>query len=99
VVSALLCLGLASCHKPQPHTVTLTWQAPPSVSGVTIVGYNVYRKTSYAGAFVRIASGVSAPPYEDRLILNDRTYIYAVTAVDQAGHESRLSGEAQARIP
>lgn len=99
VVSALLCLGVASCRKPQPHTVTLTWHAPPSVSGVTIVGYNVYRKTSYAGEFVRIASRVQTPLYEDRLILNDRTYIYAVTAVDQAGRESRFSGEVQAVIP
>jgi fibronectin type 3 domain-containing protein len=99
-VSALLCLGLASCHNiHQAHTVTLTWKAPASIPGATIVGYNVYRRPSYAGTFVKIASGVPAPPYEDRLILNDRTYIYAVSAVDQAGRESRLSGEVQATIP
>jgi hypothetical protein len=48
---------------------------------------------------VRIASRVSGPPYEDRLVMNDRIYIYGVTALDQAGRESRFSVEARATIP
>ena len=96
---ALLCLGLANCHKAQPHWVTLTWQAPPSVPGVSIVGYNVYRSTTSAGPFVKLASLVSAPPYEDHLVNHGRTYFYVVTAVDQTGRESRFSTAVQATIP
>jgi hypothetical protein len=96
---ALLCLGLVSCHKTQPHWVTLTWQATPNVPGVSVVGYNVYRSTTSAGPFVKLASRVPAPPYEDRLVNHGRTYFYVVTAVDQTGRESRFSTAVQATIP
>jgi fibronectin type 3 domain-containing protein len=94
----LLSLGLASCHK-APHWVTLTWQPPPAVPGVTIKSYNIYRSTTSGGPFVKLASGVTGPPYDDRLVMNDRIYFYVVTAVDQTGRESRFSGEVRARIP
>lgn len=96
---ALLCLGLAGCHKAPPHGVTLTWQAPPAGPGVAVVGYNVYRSTTSGGQFVRIASQVPGPPYEDRLVVSGRTYFYVVTALDQAGRESRFSSEVRATIP
>lgn len=48
---------------------------------------------------MKLASGVSEPRYEDRLINNGRTYYYVVTAVDQAGRESRFSNETRAVIP
>lgn len=98
-VGALLCLGFACCHKAQPHSVTLTWQAPPAVVGVSVVGYNVYRSTTSGAQFVKIASRVAGPPYEDRLVNSGRTYFYVVTALDQAGRESRFSGEIRAVIP
>jgi fibronectin type 3 domain-containing protein len=96
---ALLCLGLACCHKAPPHSVTLRWEAPPAAPGVSVVAYNVYRSTTSGGQFVRIASRVQGPPYEDRLVLSGRTYFYVVTALDQAGHESRFSGEVRVTIP
>ena len=98
-LSLLFCLGIACCHRAQPHWVTLTWKAPPTAAGVSVVGYNVYRSTTPGGPFVKLAERVPAPPYEDRLVNGGRTYIYVVTAVDQTGHESRFSGEAQAKIP
>jgi fibronectin type 3 domain-containing protein len=94
---ALLCLGLASCHK-GPHSVTLSWHAPPATPGISVVGYNVYRSTS-GGPFVKLASKVPEPHYEDHLVVSGRTYFYVVTALDQAGHESRFSAEAKAIIP
>jgi fibronectin type 3 domain-containing protein len=97
-VCALLCIGLACCHK-APHSVTLNWQAPPATPGVSVVGYNVYRSTTSGNQFVKIASRVPNPPYEDRLVGSGRTYFYVVTSLDQAGHESRFSGEARATIP
>ena len=98
-VCSLLCVGLACCHKVPPHSVTLMWEAPPAAPPVSVVGYNVYRSTTSGKEFVKIASRVPGPPYEDRLVVSGQTYFYVVTALDQAGHESRFSGEIQATIP
>lgn len=98
-VCALFCLGLAGCYKAAPHWVTLTWEAPPAAPGVSVVGYNVYRSTTSGMQFVRLASHVPRPPYEDRLVVSGRTYFYVVTALDQVGRESRFSGEVRATIP
>ena len=97
---ALLILATAWLHRRiEPHSVTLSWQAPPPKTGVNVAGYNVYRRTADGGQFVRIAERVSSPPYEDRLISSGRTYFYVVTTVDQEGRESRFSSEAKAEIP
>ena len=92
-------IGFLRHSGPAPHGVTLTWNAPMPRRGVTIVGYNVYRRTSEGGSFVKIAENVSGPPYEDHLITTRRKYVYVVTAVDQAGRESRFSAEITAEIP
>jgi fibronectin type 3 domain-containing protein len=99
VLCALLCVGLACCHKAPPHSVTLRWEAPPAVPGVSVVGYNVYRSTTSGRQFVKIATRVPGPPYEDGLVVSGRTYVYVVTALDQAGRESRFSTEVRATIP
>jgi fibronectin type 3 domain-containing protein len=98
-VCALLCTGLACCRKAPPHSVTLTWDPPRAVAGGTVVGYNVYRSTTSGGGFVKLASRVPGPPYEDRLVGSGRTYYYVVTALDQTGGESGFSGEVRAVIP
>jgi fibronectin type 3 domain-containing protein len=94
----LLCVGFASCHR-GPHSVTLSWHEPPVTPGISVVAYNVYRSTTSGGPFVKLASRVPEPHYEDYLVVNGRTYFYVVTALDQAGHESRFSAEAKAIIP
>ena len=96
-VCALLCLSLACSNK--THRVTLTWQAPPPGTGVAIVGYNLYRSTTSGGPFIKLASNLTVPRYEDGLVASGRTYFYVVTAIDQAGRESRYSNEARAVIP
>ena len=99
-LGALLYLGLAGCHKAQqPHWVTLTWEAPRAAPGVSVVGYKVYRSTTSGGPYVKLATRVPGPPYDDHLVNSDRTYFYVVTALDQSGRESRFSGEVQAKIP
>ena len=98
-VCALLCIGLECSHKAGPHSVTLGWEAPPAVPGVSVVGYNVYRSTTSGRQFVKIATRVPGPPYEDRLVVSGRTYFYVVTALDQSGRESRFSGETRATLP
>lgn len=96
-MSALLCL--TCCHKVLPHGVTLTWEAPPAVPGASIKGYNVYRSTTSGKQFVKIASRVPGPPYEDGELISGRTYFYVVTAIDQVSRESRFSAEVRATIP
>src|SRR5208337_5694182 len=95
---ALLCVGLTCCHK-GPHSVTLSWHEPPPTPGISVIGYNVYRSTTSGGPFVKLASRVPEPHYEDHLVVDGRTYFYVVTALDQDGHESRFSAEAKAIIP
>jgi fibronectin type 3 domain-containing protein len=92
----LLCFGLAGCHK--ARNVTLTWDAAPVTSGPPVTGYNVYRSGISGRQFVKIASRVPEPVYEDRQVPGGRTYFYVVTAVDQAGHESRFSAEVRVEI-
>lgn len=83
----------------QPHSVTLTWNPPRPVTGIRIVNYNVYRRSSEGTEFIKIAIGVAGSPYEDRMVSSGRTYSYVVTSVDQMGRESRFSEPAQAKIP
>jgi fibronectin type 3 domain-containing protein len=96
----VLCfVGFVCCRKAPPHSVTLTWKAPVAAPGVSIVGYNLYRNTLGGEQFVKIASRISGPPYEDRMVINGRTYVYVVTALDESGRESRFSTEVRATIP
>ncbi|MFY9645187.1 MAG: fibronectin type III domain-containing protein [Terriglobales bacterium] len=99
VACALLVLALTSCHKAQPHSVTLTWDAPHVASGTSVVAYNIYRRDTPNGRFVRIASRVSGPPYQDHLVEGGHSYSYVVTALDQASHESKFSPEIHATVP
>ena len=101
MLSAIIvfCVSLFCCHKDGPHSVTLRWNAPPANPGTSVSGYNIYRSTAPGGPFVKIASRVPGPPYEDRLTNSGRTYFYVVTSIDQGGRESRFSAEARAVIP
>jgi fibronectin type 3 domain-containing protein len=83
----------------KPHSVTLTWAPPSSLPSETIIGYNVYRRSLSQSEFVKLASNVSGPPYEDRMVAGGQTYFYVVTALDKKGRESRFSDEVQAIIP
>ncbi|HEV2732571.1 MAG TPA: hypothetical protein VGV15_21275 [Terriglobales bacterium] len=97
---AFACLGLVCCHRSnQPHRVTLNWNEPASVATGQVAGYNIYRSTTTGGPYAKIASGVSKPPYEDRIVNGETTYFYVVTAVDKSGHESRFSEETKATVP
>jgi len=101
VVVALIALSaLFFFHgNAKPHSVTLSWHSPQPVSGVTVVSYNVYRSTTPGGPYVRLASGITALRYDDRIVNPGRTYFYVVTSVDQRGRESRYSNESQAVVP
>ena len=81
------------------HSITLTWNSPAPVEGVTLTGYNVYRSTAAGGPYVPIAFNVSERAYKDTLVSGARTYYYVVTSVDSRGHESAYSEEIKTVIP
>jgi fibronectin type 3 domain-containing protein len=100
IPTLVLSIQLLGCFKPEPpHIVTLTWQAPAPQSGITVVGYNVYRRVLETTAFVKIADRVTSSPYDDRFVTTGTTYIYVVTSVDATGRESRYSLETKAQVP
>jgi len=83
----------------KPHSVTLTWQESLSTPASRVVAYNVYRSRTSGGNYARLATRVPGPPYEDRLVSSGETYFYVVTAVDEAGRESRYSKKIELKIP
>jgi hypothetical protein len=66
-----------------------------------LVGYIVYRRESADAAWQRIspAQPVVGPGYHDSNVQPAHTYSYAVTAIDQHGHESARSAEASDTVP
>jgi hypothetical protein len=80
----------------QQPFVDLTW-APNTDSD--LAGYNVYRR-EHNGPWTRINSApLPTPAYRDGNVAADRTYFYAVTAVDVHGNESARSPEAEEAVP
>jgi hypothetical protein len=77
--------------------IDLSW-APDSEADVA--GYVVYRREGDA-AWERISSAepVVGPAFHDAHVQVGRAYIYAVSALDQGGHESARSAEARETVP
>jgi autotransporter-associated beta strand protein len=65
---------------PLESKVLLRWDP---VSGAS--SYNILRKINGDSAFRRVASGLTAPSYEDAGLASSTTYVYLVTAVNQSG--------------
>ncbi len=62
-------------------------------------GYVVYRKEG-DGSFQRISTQViPGPGFRDANVQPGQTYVYAVSAIGQNGHESARSAEAQETVP
>ena len=84
----------------QPGTETaidLSWQP---VADADLAGYTVYRREDN-GSWQRISSAQpwSGPAFHDTQVQPGHTYRYAVTAIDQLGHESARSTEAEETVP
>jgi fibronectin type 3 domain-containing protein len=99
LIAALVIALALTCAAKSRHSVTLTWQAPQLEKGVSVASYNVYRRTPKDHIYKKIATHVPGPPYEDDNVKGGQTYIYAVSGIDQSGHEGRLSEVAQVTIP
>jgi hypothetical protein len=68
-------------------TIELTWTRN---SEADLAGYRVYRSFEN-NSFERVADTQESTSYSDRNIEPGRHYRYAVTAVDRAGNESKMS--------
>jgi hypothetical protein len=86
------------------HVIDLNWQPDTEPD---LAGYAIYRRdngseTDAAGSsWQRIspAEPVTAPGFRDANVQPGHTYRYAVSAVDQQGHESARSAEAEETVP
>ncbi len=73
------------------NSVELAWERNTEDD---FVGYHIYRSTD-GRAFERIAGPIEAPTYSDHAVEAGKKYSYAVTAIDNAGNESRRSEPAE----
>ncbi len=93
--------GLAAVATPAENgvgpSIDLSWQPDTEAD---LAGYIVYRREGNAG-WQRIspAQPVVGPGYHDANVRPGHTYEYAVSAVDQAGHESARSVGAEETVP
>ncbi len=78
-------------------SIDLSWQPDTEAD---LAGYIVYRR-EHGEEWQRIspAAPVVAPAFHDAQVESGHTYIYAVSAVDQKGHESAKSAEARETVP
>lgn len=84
--------------EPSPQiSIDLSWKANTDAD---LAGYAVYRREG-DGPWQRIspAEPVVGPGFHDAHVRPGQTYRYAVTALDQAGHESARSAEAEETAP
>src|SRR3954469_9443453 len=78
------------------HSVNLFWN--PSTSQVN--GYNVYRRTTSGGPYVKLNSAPDpSTSYTDSAVASAHTYYYVTTAVSSSGMESSYSNQVQVSVP
>lgn len=93
--------GLAAVANPpvngEPASIDLSWQ-PNTEPG--LAGYYIYRREAET-PWQRISGSqpAPAPAFHDASVQPGHSYIYGVSAVDQKGHESERSAEAQETVP
>ncbi|MGD0860276.1 MAG: fibronectin type III domain-containing protein [Terracidiphilus sp.] len=77
--------------------IDLSWQPNTEAD---LAGYAVYRREgSESWQRISPAQPLVGPAFHDARIQPGRTYGYAVTAIDQGGHESARSAEAEETAP
>ncbi|MGB6691590.1 MAG: fibronectin type III domain-containing protein, partial [Terracidiphilus sp.] len=77
-------------------SVDLSWQPDTEAD---LAGYFVYRREEgLPWQRISPAQPVAAPAFHDAHVAPGNTYIYAVSAIDQKGHESARSAEAQETV-
>jgi hypothetical protein len=90
--------AVATLAQPGIETaIDLSWQP---VTDADLAGYAVYRREG-EGSWQRISPAQPAVPpgFHDNHVQPGHTYRYAVTAIDQGGHESPRSAETEETVP
>jgi hypothetical protein len=90
--------AVATLAQPGVETaIDLSWQP---VTDADLAGYAVYRREGDS-PWQRItpAQPLVPPGFHDTHVLPGYTYRYAVTAIDQGGHESPRSAETEETVP
>jgi hypothetical protein len=90
--------GLAAVANAGPEpSIDLSWQPGTEAD---LAGYAVYRREA-DGGWRRISSAqpLVPPAFHDAQVQSGHTYQYAVSAIDQGGHESTRSAEAEETVP
>jgi len=95
VPTRLAAVATAAENGAEP-AIDLSWQP---VTDTDLAGYVVYRREGDA-TWVRIspATLLVGPAFHDAHVLAGHTYRYAVSAIDQGGHESSRSSEAEESV-
>jgi hypothetical protein len=93
--------GLAAVAAAQEKSIDLSWEPDTDAD---LAGYFVYRAAAGeagASSWVRVsgAQPLAAAAYRDLTVEAGRAYRYRVTAIDETGHESAPSAEAQESMP
>ena len=96
VPSGLAAVATAGDTSTEP-SIDLSWQP---VTDPDLSGYAVYRSES-GGAWRRVSPDkpIVPPAYHDAQVQPGHTYSYAVTAIDQLGHQSARSAETEESVP
>ena len=83
---------------PGDNQISLSWSISESDGGVTIIGYMIYRSLTSGTEYdlLTMVNG-STSTYSDTMVINDQTYFYIVTAVNNIG-ESDVSNEVNATL-
>jgi len=90
--------GLAAvANEGAEPSIDLSWQPDTDAD---LAGYAVYRREN-GGAWQRISPALPLvpPAFRDSHVQSGHTYGYAVSAIDQGGHESARSVEAEETVP
>src|SRR5580704_5622958 len=85
LLATALSTAVSCGPKIPPHSVTLTWEAPPTAATTPVGGFDVYRSATSSTGFARIASRVPTYGYVDTGVVSGRTYYYVVATLDRAG--------------
>jgi hypothetical protein len=90
--------AVATLAQPGVETaIDLSWQP---VTDADLAGYAVYRREGESSwQRITAAQPLVPPGFHDTKVQPGHTYRYAVTAVDQSGHESSRSAETEEMVP
>lgn len=96
-LAAVAITGESGAEPAAQPAIDLSWQPDTEPD---LAGYIVYRREG-DGAWRRISPPlpVVGPAFHDAQVQAGHTYHYSVSAVDQGGHESARSAEAQETVP